>query len=107
MQDRVYSLLGIATKAGRTKSGSYQTLEAIQKGWARLVILSTDAQKNTVHEIQPKCEAKGIPIRYYGNKDDLGHAMGKELRSCTAVTDEGFARSIMRIIDEAGASDAE
>lgn len=105
MLDRVYSLLGIATKAGRTRSGSFQTVEAIQKGWARLVILSADAQKNTVHEIQPKCEVKGIPIRYYGNKDDLGHAMGKELRSCVAVTDDGFARELMRLIDAAGAED--
>lgn len=99
MLDRVYSLLGIATKAGRTRSGGFQTVEAITKGRAALVILSADAKENTVHEIRPKCEARGIPLRFYGNKEDLGHAMGKELRSCVAVTDPGFANALLKIID--------
>lgn len=108
MVNRIYSFIGIATKAGRTRSGGFQTVEAIQKGHARLVILSTDAGPNTVDEVRPKCESKGIPLRFYGNKDDLGHAMGKELRSCVAITDEGFATQLLRLIDAANAeSDAQ
>lgn len=101
MQDRIYSLLGIATKAGRTRSGGFQTAEAIEHGTARLVILSADARGNTVREIRPKCEKRSIPLRFYGNKDDLGHAMGKELRSCVAVTDQGFADALLRLLDAA------
>lgn len=107
MIDRVYSFLGLATKAGRTRSGGFQTIEAIQKGRARLVILSTDAGPNTLDEIRPKCEARGIPVRLYGNKDDLGHAMGKELRSCVAITDEGFAAQLLRLIDGSAPEAAE
>lgn len=99
MQNRVYSLLGIATKAGKTRSGAFQTQEAIEYGHARLVILSRDARNNTVHDIQPKCEARSIPLRFYGTKEELGHAMGKELRSCLAITDEGLATAVMKAID--------
>lgn len=105
MIDRVYSLLGLATKAGKTRSGGFQAAEAIGKGHARLVIISSDAAPNTVREIQPKCESRGVPIRFYGDKDALGNAMGKELRSVVAITDEGFAREILRLIDQIHGSD--
>ena len=37
----------------------------------------------------------------YGSKEDLGHSMGKEFRASLAVTDEGFAKSIKKRLDEA------
>lgn len=100
MQNRVYSLLGLATRGSNTKSGGFQTKEAITYGRAALVILTEDAGPNTIDEIQPACERKGIPLRYYGTKEELGHAMGKELRSCAAVTDPGLAQAILKAIDE-------
>lgn len=100
MQDRVYSLLGLATRGGNTRSGGFQTREAIMQGKAAMVILSKDAGPNTIDEIQPPCEKRGIPLRYYGTKEELGHAIGKELRSCLAVTDPGLSQAILRAIDE-------
>lgn len=107
MQNRVYSLLGLATRGGNTRSGGFQTKEAITYGKAALVILTEDAGPNTVDDIQPPCEKRGIPFRHYGTKEDLGHAIGKELRSCVAVTDPGLAQAILKAIDEqAQAADA-
>ena len=40
------------------------------------------------------CEFYQVPICFHGNKEELGHAMGKEQRSSMAVLDEGFANAV-------------
>lgn len=32
----------------------------------------------------------------YGDKDTLGHAMGKQFRASLAILDEGFAKGILK-----------
>ena len=45
--NKIYSLLGIAMKSGNVVSGEYQTLEAVKKRTANLVLVSEDASDNT------------------------------------------------------------
>ena len=40
------------------------------------------------------CEFYEVPIYFYGDKDTLGHAMGKEFRASLAILDEGFAKAM-------------
>ena len=35
----------------------------------------------------------------YGTKEELGHAMGKEMRASLAVTDAGFAKTLNRYLE--------
>ena len=76
--DRVLSLLGIAQKAGKVVSGGFLCEKSIKAKQARLVILAGDAQKNTVSTISNKCTFYNIPFGFYGTKETLGHAIGKE-----------------------------
>lgn len=98
MQDRVLSLLGIAQRAGKVASGSFQCEEACRKRKAKLVILAEDARRNTVGTFQNKCEYYKIPYCFYGSKEALGHAIGRGERSCVAVTDRGLADSIGKLL---------
>ena len=84
--DRLLSLLGIAQKAGKVVSGGFLCEKSIKAKQARLVILAKDAQKNTVSTISNKCTFYNIPFGFYGSKETLGRAIGKEERSCVAVT---------------------
>ena len=45
------------------------------------------------------CDFYKVPIYFYGDKDTLGHAMGKEFRASLAVTDAGFAKGIRKHLD--------
>ena len=99
MQDRVLSLLGLAEKAGKVGSGGFAAEEALKKHRASLLILSEDAQKNTQKNFTDMCTWQKVPLRYYGTREVLGHAVGKESRSCIAVTDTGFAESILKLLD--------
>lgn len=97
--DKVRSLIGLATKAGKTVSGEFCTEKEIKTGRASLVIVAKDASDNTKKKFQNMCDYYEVPIRYYDDKDGLGHSMGKEFRASLAVLDEGFARSILKQLD--------
>ena len=100
MQDKVFSLLGLATKAGKVVSGEFSVENAVKSGEAALVILAGDSSENTSKKFKDKCKFYNIPIRFYGTKDALGAAMGKESRATAAVMDEGFANTILRRLEE-------
>ena len=96
--DRLLSLLGIAQKAGKIVSGGFLCEKAIKSREAKLVIIAEDAQKNTVSTISNKCTFYHIPYSFYGVKETLGHAIGKQERSCVAVMDQGLADSITKLL---------
>ena len=99
-KDRVLSMLGLATRSGNVVSGGFATEEAVKRRKAYLVIIAGDASDNTRKKFNSMCEFHRVPCEYYSNKEMLGHAIGKEERSCLAVTDKGFANSIReRLLD--------
>ena len=100
--NRVFSLLGLATKAAKTASGEFMTEKAVKSGRARLVLVGTDASENTKKDFRDMCVFYRVPYYEYGTKEELGHAMGKEMRASLAVTDSGFAKSIRACLEEAG-----
>lgn len=94
--NKVLSLLSLAVKAGKVKSGEFQTEKEIKGGKAHLVIVAFDASSNTKKKFQNMCDFYEVPIYFYGDKDTLGHAMGKESRASLAVTDVGFAEGMRK-----------
>lgn len=101
-QNKVFSMLGLATKAGRIASGEFMTERSVKKGKACLVIVGTDASDNTKKNFRNMCAFYRVPYFEYGTKEELGRAMGKEMRACLAVCDDGFAKSLGKHLEEAG-----
>lgn len=99
--DRIFSMIGMAMKAGKVVSGEFATEKAVKTGKAFLVVVSAAASDNTKKMFRNMCSFYGVPMYTYGSKEDLGHSMGKEFRASLAVTDEGFAKSIKKRLDEA------
>lgn len=96
---KALSLVSLATKAGKTASGEFCTEKEVKTGMAELVIVAEDASANTKKKFKNMCDFYEVPIYFYGDKDTLGHAMGKEFRASLAVTDEGFAKGIRKYLD--------
>ena len=99
-QDKVLSLIGLATKAGQTASGEFMTEREVKAGRAALVIVAGDSSDNTKKKFRDMCEFYKVPIYFYGDKDTLGHAMGKEFRASLAILDEGFAKGVLKHLTE-------
>ena len=92
--DKILSLLGLATKSGRVVSGEFMVEKLVKARNAKLVIVATDASDTSKKSYNDMCSFYHVPIYFYGTKESLGHSIGKEMRASVAVMDEGFAKSI-------------
>ena len=99
-QNKVLSLLGMAMRGRNLVSGEFQTLEAIRKGSAMLVIIAEDASDNTRKLFTDKCSYYEVPTAYYGTRETLGKAIGKDFRSSLGVCEAGLADAIMKQLKE-------
>jgi len=97
-QNKIYSMIGLATKAGKLASGEFSTEHAVKTGKASLVIVSETASENTKKKFRNMCTYYEVPLYFFGEKEMLGHAMGKEFRASLAVLDEGFAKAIEKCL---------
>lgn len=93
-RDKVCSLIGLATKAGKMVSGEFSVEKAVKSGKACLVIVAEDASDNTKKMFQNMCEYRNVPLYYYSNKSGLGQAMGKQFRVSIACLDAGFSKAM-------------
>lgn len=98
IQNKIYSLLGLAQRGGHADSGGFMVENSIKSGKACLVIIASDASENTRKKFGDMCAYRQIPIMFYGTGEELGHAIGKEMRVSIAVTDHGLAGEIMKQI---------
>lgn len=86
----------MAMKAGKLVSGEFATEKAVKSGKAALVIVSESASENTKKKFRNMCDYYQVPICFFGEKEELGHAIGKQFRASLAVTDEGLAKAIKK-----------
>ena len=77
--NKVYSLLGLAVRSRNLVSGSFATEKAVM--------------------FRNMCNFYHVPLFRFGRKEELGHAMGKDMRTSLALTDEGFARTIRKHLE--------
>lgn len=94
-QDKILSMIGLATKAGRCVSGEFSVEKAIKMGNAFLVVIADDVSERTRKNFTDSCSYYEIPLVIYKDKETLGHSMGKQFRASLAITDEGFAKSLL------------
>ena len=99
MQNKVLSMLGIAARGRNVVSGEFMTEKAVKSFQACLVIVATDASDNTKKMFRDMCAFYEVPIHEFGSKEELAHAIGKEMRASLAVTDEGIAKSIIQKLE--------
>lgn len=77
-------------KAGKLVSGEFLTEKAVKSMKATLVIVAEDASDNTKKMFTNMCTYYEVPLYFWGKKEDLGAAIGREYRASLALTDAGF-----------------
>ncbi len=98
--NRVLSLVSLATRAGKTVSGEFATEKSVKSGHARMVILSEEASGNTRKKFTDLCSFYGVPLCFVGDGEALGKSAGKEFRISLALEDEGFAQAVSKALAE-------
>ena len=78
--------LDLARATGNVKKGTNETTKIIERGMARLVLISEDVTpEEVVMHLPPLCEEKNIPYLYVKNQKDLGAACGINKGCASAV----------------------
>ncbi len=101
-QNKILSALGLATRAGRVKSGEFSAEQAVKSFSAELVVIAEDASENTKKMFRNMCSFYEVPLYIYSTKEELGWAIGKQMRASVAVCDEGFAQLLEERLMQAG-----
>ena len=96
MKDKIFSMIGLAQKAGKVVSGESNCEKEIKRGKSKLLIMAVDCSENTRESFRNMCALRGIDMIEIGTKEVLGKCIGKEYRAVLAVTDENFAKAIIR-----------
>ena len=73
-------MIGLAMKAGKVASGEFSTEKAVKEHKAYMVIVADDSSDNTKKNFRNMCEYYKVPVYFFSNKEELGHAIGKEFR---------------------------
>ena len=94
--NKVLSLLGLATKAGKVASGEFSTEKSVKSGRGFLVLVADDASQNTKKKFQNMCDFYEVPIDFIADTEELGKFCGKEFRASLAVQDENFAKAMLK-----------
>ena len=98
--NKILQYVGLAQRAGACCGGGMQTESTIRQGKAKLLILADDASENTRKKLENLAKRYHVPVIYTADRDALGHAAGKDLRSACVITDRGFADAILRVTDK-------
>lgn len=99
MEKKVLSLLGLSAKSGNLVSGEFSTEKAVKEHKAALVVVAEDASDNTKKSFSNMCAYYHVPMIVFADKETVGHAIGKQFRASVAVTQDGFAKAILKLTE--------
>ena len=97
--DKWLNNLGLAKKAGKIVI-SIKLEESIKTKKVSLVIIASDAAKNSYKKWIDKCNFYKIEYLIKGTKKELAYAIGKEQVSAIGITDINLAKLISLKIKE-------
>lgn len=93
-------MIGLAEKAGKVSGGEFSAEKAIAGRIARLCILAEDASENTKKHFTDMCAYRHIAVTdCVAPKELLGHMIGKKDRAVITIDDEGFSKTILKLIE--------
>ncbi len=99
LRRRLVELCGLLQRSGALKSGAHTVEMAIRKGWATRGLVTSDAGPDSREKLRRNCERQGLPVLELPlTSEELGRAVGKEVRSVAATSDGTLVRELERTL---------
>jgi len=102
LQRKSLEAMELARTTGTVKKGTNETTKTVERGLAKLVLISKDVTPEEISmHLPPLCDEKGIPYLYVKSQKDLGAACGIN-KGCAsaAIVDPGKAADTIEEIRE-------
>ena len=101
MTEHILSMLGLALKAGRVEVGEEPVGAAARAKKARVIFVAQDAAPSSVRRAQSFARTcSTLCVTLPADKDALGRSLGRSSVAMCAVTDIGFAESLVKKLAE-------
>lgn len=99
INNRVFGLIGLCTKAGKISFGTDACTDLILKKKVDLVIVANDASERTKRNFDYICNNNNVKICFYGTIEELSKAIGKNNKAVIGIKNKDFANQIEKIIN--------
>ena len=97
MTEHILSMLGLALKAGRVEVGEEPVGAAARAKKARVIFVAQDAAPSSMRRAQSFARTGStLCVTLPADKDALGRSLGRSSVAMCAVTDIGFAQSLVQ-----------
>ena len=96
MKNKIINLLGLIRRANKMVMGE-TILEYFSKGKIHFLFIATDASEKTKERYLKKCDYYNISYDMSLSSAELAQAIGRNNVKTIGVTDEGFAKSLLKI----------
>lgn len=74
--------------ARRRVVGAKETLKALEKGEAKIVVAARDAENRVIQPVLDLSESRGVEVRYVEGMKELGKACGIKVGAAVAAITE-------------------
>lgn len=92
---RLRERLGLLGRSGMARHGADRVAEALDRGWARFVLVAGDASEGTTRRVAAHADAVGVPcIRIGLDRETVGGALGRGPVAVVAVADSPLSRRL-------------
>ena len=98
-ESKAAGLFGFCARSGNLRTGYNTCLALIGQRKVKLLVISEDVGEKSRDKMIAKCESQQVDYRVFGKAEDLSHWTGKNDKGLFAITDKGFAASILKEID--------
>ena len=95
-EKKLFSLFGLAQKAGKIASGDAKVQKTVKAGQAKLLIVAKDASEPTQKSYRDMANFYQVNLIAAFTKQELGLSVGKGERAALVVVDEGFSKAICK-----------
>ena len=96
IDNKVYGLLGLARRAGKISFGTESSIETIQKGKAKLVIVTTDSSDRTKNNFEELSKKFNVEFRIFGTIENLSKSIGQNNKAVIVIKDKNFSNEIVK-----------
>lgn len=96
MINKIFNILGLASRARKVVSGTDAVIDAIKKKQIYIVIIAEDTSDKSKKNIIYFCEKYNVEYIVFGNIDENSRIIGKNNRAIIGVSDVNFANGIKK-----------
>ena len=99
-RERILQTIGLAYRASLLASGFDAIELALHAVAVELLIVASDGSERQREKLVRIAKEESARFRFFATAEELGRAIGKDMRIAVAILDRGMADKLVRRIDE-------